>query len=228
MLNSQRCFCGCSSLLEKMKPSHTQRTIDAYNKNAEKYACKFDNYEIYHHKISDFQQKYIAEGAHIIDVGCGPGNNIRTIVEQDPTCSFTGIDLSKEFIDISRKRFSTFSFLQQDIRNLDVDSKFQVVLASFCIVHLTDQETTDFINNLNSIMANNGYLYLSYMNGEKAGFESTSFSDESIFFNYFQDTFILDLLAQSSLDVLEISKEEYIEPDGCVTIDTFIYAQNTR
>ncbi len=210
----------------KPSPSHIQLTIDAYNKNAEKYASKFDNYEIYQKKISDFQKKYIAEGARILDLGCGPGNNIGTILEQDATCSFNGIDLCGAFIHISKKRFPKFNFLQQDIRNLRLDSKFQVVLASFCIVHLTNQEAAGFIKNLSNIMTSNGYLYLSYMNGNESGLESTSFSKESIFFNYYQDTFIHDQLRQSSIEVLEISKEAYIEPDGSVTIDTFIYAQN--
>ena len=211
-----------------MKTSNTQRTIDAYNKNAVKYASKFDNYEIYKKKISEFQKKYIARGTHILDLGCGPGNNIKTILQLDNTCSFTGIDLSKEFINIARLRFPQFNFLQQNICNLEIKTKYEVVIASFCIVHLTDDETDNFFASLSDVIANNGYLYLSYMNGEKSGFESTSFSEEKIFFNYYQDQFVINLMSESGISVLEIGKEEYMEPDGSKTIDTFIYAKKKK
>lgn len=208
-----------------MKLSKTKRTINAYNNNAENYADKFDNYEVYQNKISDFRRKHIAKGSCILDLGCGPGNNIKTILEQDHTCSFVGIDLSEKFLDISRQRFPQFNFLQQDICKLDLNEKFPVVIASFCIVHLTDQETAKFINNLTKIIADNGYLYLCYMNGEKSGFESTSFSKDEIFFNYYDDQAIIEMLNENGIEVLEISKEEYVERDNSITIDTFIYAK---
>ena len=207
-----------------MNTSNTVQTIAAYDKNALKYSEKFDNYEIYQKRIRDFQRKYIPTGAHILDLGCGPGNNIRTILEQDDTCLFHGIDLSTKFIQIARQRFPQFNFQLQNICNLDLQRQYDVVLASFCIVHLTDNETRTFIQNLPKIIRNTGFLYLSYMNGESSGFETTSFSKDEIFFNYYRDEFILDQLEQAGFSVLEIGKEEYAESDGSTTIDTFIYA----
>lgn len=201
------------------------KTIEAYNKNAEKYANKFDSYEVYRNKISDFQKKHIAKGSNILDLGCGPGNNIKTILENDKTCSFTGLDLSKEFINIAKQRFPQFDFLEQDIRSLDLRSKFKVIIASFCIVHLTNDETIKFLKDISTLIAKNGFLYLSYMNGEKCGYESTSFSKEEIFFNYYEDEYIIDILSQNNINAIEIGKEEYMESDGSITIDTFIYAK---
>lgn len=210
-----------------MRKGTVGQTIDAYNKNADKYAKKFNNYEIYRNRISDFQKKFIPHGTHILDLGCGPGNNIKTLHERDNTCSFTGVDLSSEFVKISKQRFPQFDFYEQDIRNLKLKTSFEVVIASFCIVHLTDAETHEFIRNVSKSILQNGYFYLSYMNGDKSGFETTSFSKDQIFFNYYTDEFILDILHQHNLRILEISKEEYRESDGSITIDTFIYAKKT-
>jgi 2-polyprenyl-3-methyl-5-hydroxy-6-metoxy-1,4-benzoquinol methylase len=207
-----------------MNNSNIKQTIDAYNKNAESYAKKFDNYEIYQNKISDFQEKYIPKGAKVLDLGCGPGNNIKTILGKDETCFFTGVDLSEKFINIAKTRFPQFTFLKKDIRFLEMNEQFEVVVASFCIVHLTNEETKGFLKNLSKLAAANCYIYLSYMNGEKSGFESTSFSKEEIFFNYYEDEFIFDLIARNNIHVLELGKEEYIESDGAITTDTFIYA----
>ena len=208
-----------------MKTTNTKATIDAYDKNAEKYAEKFDNYLIYQDKIKDFHKKFIPLKANILDLGCGPGNNIQTILDLDNTCRFTGLDLSKRFLDIARSRFPQFRFLHRDIRSIELASAYDVVIASFCIVHLTDEETDAFLRNVSKLMVKNGHLYLSYMNGETSGFASTSFSREEIFFNYYSDQFVIDLLGRFSFQVLELGKEEYIEPDGSTTTDTFIYAR---
>lgn len=208
-----------------MISSNSLQTISAYDKNSEKYADKFDNYEIYQRRITDFQQKYIKKGSHILDLGCGPANNIRTILEQDQTCSFDGIDLSEKFIQIAKQRFPQFTFLQQDLCNLNLESQYAVVIASFCIVHLTNEETAKVFKNLGKLMTSNGYLYLSYMNGASSGFESTSFSKEEIFFNYYQDQFITQLLTENNLEIVEIGKEEYVESDGSITVDSFVYAK---
>ncbi|MGM0418134.1 MAG: class I SAM-dependent methyltransferase [Thermodesulfobacteriota bacterium] len=159
-----------------------------------------------------------------LDLGCGPGNNIKTILGKDETCFFTGVDLSVTFINIAKIRFPQFKFLQKYIRFLEINEKFGVIIASFCIVHLTNEETKAFLDNLSNLMASNGSLYLNYMNGEKSGLETTSFSNEEIFFNYYKDQFIIELLSKNNIRVSEIVKEEYIEPDGSTTTDTFIYA----
>lgn len=205
-------------------PQTTQRTIDAYEKNARRYADKFDNYQAYRDKIADFCRKHIPAGARVLDLGCGPGNNITTIVTHDGTCSITGIDLCPAFIRIAKERFPQFDFRQQDIRHLDVPHRYEVIIASFCIVHLTDDEVPGFLHTVANLLTDDGRLYLSYMNGDTCGYETTSFSEQEIFFNYYADSAVCRLLECNNLEVLETDTQEYPEPDGSVTTDTFLYA----
>ena len=51
-----------------MKTSITQRTIAAYNKNAAKYADKFDSYDIYQKKISDPRQSQPKFSKSLLDI----------------------------------------------------------------------------------------------------------------------------------------------------------------
>ncbi len=206
-----------------MKGSHTWKTIEAYDKNAQNYADMFDSYAPYATKISDFQNSFIADGANILDLGCGPGNNINTIIKHKPNCRVTGIDLSEQFIKIAKKRFPQFQFMQKHILDISLNTKYDVVLASFCIVHLTNQETGELFNKISTVLKDKGTMYLSYMNGSNQGFESTSFSNDPIFFNYYNDEFIVKLLDKNSLKVAEMSKEKYKEQDGSITMDTFVY-----
>ncbi len=216
-----------SLYLRNMKSSHTRKTIKAYNKNAEKYAEKFTYYETYINKMLEFQDKYIANDANILDLGCGPGNNIKTILEQNASCNFTGVDLSEKFIKIAGNKYPQFTFIHEDIRNIDLKTKYDIVLASFCIVHLSNEETEELLKKISSLLKDESCLYLSYMNGERQGFETTSFSNEEIFFNYYQDQYIIEILNLNNLMAVEISKEEYVEADGSTTTDTFIYLITT-
>lgn len=204
---------------------NTEITIEAYDKHAVKYADKFDNYAVYQEKITTFQQRYIPRSAHILDLGCGPGNNIQTILSKDSTCTFTGVDLSSSFLQIAKKRFAKHEFIQEDIRTFTLEKKYDVILASFCIVHLVEIETEAFLRSVSSMLNRNGVLYLSYMNGDNSGFESTSFSEDPLFFKYYDDQFILDRLQASGIGILEVLKEDYHEQDGSITTDTFIFAR---
>jgi hypothetical protein len=70
-----------------------------------------------------------------------------------------------------------------------------------------------------------GTLYLSFMEGKKAGIETTSFSDDYIFFNYYKRNKIKKLLAENSIKTVEMLDDDYQEEDGSITKDVFIFAQ---
>ncbi len=204
---------------------HTEQTIRAYDQNEQTFQDKFASYDTYIKKMSVFANGFVENGANILDLGCGPGNSITTILKRNPDCTFTGVDLSENFLKRARKRFPQFTFIQKNILDIPLDIKYDVVVASFCIVHLTDEETEKLLSRISKVLKENGTLYLSYMSGSGQGFESTSFAKDPIFFNYYDNEFIVNLLAENQLKVAQISKEEYREQDGSITIDTFIYSR---
>ncbi|MCP3926899.1 MAG: class I SAM-dependent methyltransferase [Desulfobacterales bacterium] len=200
-------------------------TIDSYNKNAEKYEEKFMDFKSYKDKIQIFNEKYIYKYAEILDIGCGPGNNAKIIYEDDQTHKITGLDLSSEMVAIAKKNVPDCEFIVQDIRDIDLDKQYDVVIASFCIVHLTDEETEKLIKSISKILKKNGTLYLSFMEGEKSGLETTSFSDGEIYFNYYDPGKVRKLLSDNLILTVEITKEDYEEEDGSLTKDIFISAR---
>lgn len=207
-----------------MKTSKTEQTIKAYDLNAKKYAAKFTEYAIYTNKVLEFQRKHIAKGAQLLDLGCGPGQNITTILERDGSIHATGIDLSEEFVRIASLNNPSARFFRADICSLTPKHQYDAILASFCIVHLDHRETAQLIKFITGSLSDNGRLYLSFMEGAGSGFETTSFSDEQIFFNYYQYPEIEHILNANGLKVLENQTEDYLEPDGTTTTDVFVYA----
>lgn len=208
-----------------METNHTDITIKAYNKNADRYADRFMEFKSYQEKLSRFKQRYLPEQSAILDVGCGPGNTAKFLMDIDKNHTITGIDLSVEMITIARQTVPGCIFLIQDIRDIIPDKEYDAIIASFCIVHLSDQETTVLIQTLSKMLKSNASLYISFMEGKTAGLETTSFSDEKIFFNYYPRDRVKGLLAANSIETIELLVEDYPEQDGSITKDIFIFAR---
>lgn len=162
---------------------HSTVTIDSYNSSAARYAEKFMNFTSYREKILRFQQDYLDKAFDILDIGCGPGNTAKLLCEQNSAYRIAGIDLSQEMIALAQQHVPSAEFQQGDIRELSLHKTFDAVIASFCIVHLKNDETEKLIADTGKHLKSGGHLYLSFMEGKTAGLERTSFSEAPIFFN---------------------------------------------
>jgi 2-polyprenyl-3-methyl-5-hydroxy-6-metoxy-1,4-benzoquinol methylase len=200
-------------------------TIKAYNKNAGKYEDKFMDFKTYKEKIQIFSDKYIYKYSEVLDIGCGPGNNAKLIYDADKTVEITGIDLSPEMIEIAKKNAPDSEFEVKDIRDITLDKQYDSIIASFCIVHLSDEETNELIKTISKILKKNGTLFLSFMEGKDAGLETTSFSEDELFFNYYERSKMRKLLSDNLILTVEMSSESYEETDGSSTEDVFFYAR---
>ena len=71
----------------------------------------------------------------VLDVGCGSGEPIaRYFVEQG--YHVTGVDAVDEMLDIARTRLPGMTWLQQDMRRLDLGEQFDIVIAWDSFFHL--------------------------------------------------------------------------------------------
>lgn len=202
----------------------TSKTIGSYNKSAVQFAEKFMEFESYREKILYFQKNYCQEVRTILDLGCGPGNVARLFYEKNDDYEITGIDLSEEMVKLARQNAPNGKFHVCDLREIDFTGSYDAVIASFTIVHLTDRETQTFIEKVGPLINPGGYLYLSFMEGEGSGYETTSFSEQDIYFNYYKKGDILELLTSHSLQSEEVLEVDYEEADGSITKDIFVIA----
>ncbi|EHL09263.1 methyltransferase domain protein [Desulfitobacterium hafniense DP7] len=206
----------------------TERTIETYDLHAGLYEEKFMNFPGYAKRIQSFG-RILAAGAKVLDLGCGPGNVAKQLVELDKEFEVLGIDLSSEMIRHAKVNVISpcVEFRVGDIRNMDLEENaFDAVIASFCLPHLTDEEAGMFIQDISKVLREGGLLYLSCMEGCKSGFETTSFSsNDFIFFNYYSEEFISNVLCTNGLKINEVQRDEYLESDGSKTNDMFFLAK---
>jgi 2-polyprenyl-3-methyl-5-hydroxy-6-metoxy-1,4-benzoquinol methylase len=81
------------------------------------------------------------DGAHILDLGCGPGDIPRRLVLQHPSCRVTGVDASSRMIEWANRGReqeglqSRLTFVCQRFQDLSLDSPADVVFSN-SLVHL--------------------------------------------------------------------------------------------
>lgn len=206
----------------------TKKTIETYDNHADSYQSKFMNFESYKTKLEAFCD-ILPPGAKVLDVGCGPGNAAKLLVESNKGFEIIGIDLSTEMINRARANVVSpkANFFVRDIRDMNIMGKeYDAVIASFCLPHLSNEEAEKLIDDIGRVLSKGGFLYLSCMEGSKSGFETTSFSpNDSIFFNYYSEDFIRGALKKNNFEILQLHRDLYPESNGNTTIDMFFYAQ---
>ena len=204
----------------------TKLTIDAYNKNFSGYTDQFMNHSPYAMHVIDFAG-LLEDGFKVLDIGCGPGNVAKQLCALKKL-EITGIDLSSEMLEIARANVPDGIFHLQDSRKASFSPEyFDVVVLSFSIVHLDDDEANAVLANAVKWLRSDGYLYLSFMEGKQPGFETTSFSSQPLYFNYFQETEIAELLKEIGINCFRSVRQDYLETDGSNTTDVFLFGKKT-
>lgn len=185
------------------------------------------DFDSYKNRIKVFSER-LEPGASILDIGCGPGNVEKQLIEPGKEFEILGIDLSNEMINCARANVISprVNFKVSDIRHMDLEkNRFDAVIASFCLPHLTNEEAEKLIKDIGMMLRAGGQLYLSCMEGAGSGFETTSFSSgDSIFFNYYTEEFIQRILLKNGIEINELQRDVYPESDGSTTIDMFFFA----
>jgi SAM-dependent methyltransferase len=84
---------------------------------------------------------YIAQAKTALELGCGIGTNVQKLLALNPKVKYTGIDISEEFIGISKSRYpnlnDSIQFIQGDVTtNIGLNQKFDLVfirLVLWCV-----------------------------------------------------------------------------------------------
>ncbi|MGB1015117.1 MAG: class I SAM-dependent methyltransferase [Nannocystaceae bacterium] len=77
----------------------------------------------------------IPTGARILDIGCGAGEPItRYLIEAG--CCLTGVDAAPEMLRRCRERFAGHTFIEADMRTLELGRPFDAVIAWDSFFHL--------------------------------------------------------------------------------------------
>ena len=100
-------------------------------------------------------------GWRILDAGCGTGHRLVGLAARYPKAQFTGIDMTASSLSVARRiaqkhEVANVEFLQGNLLQLDLSSRYDLIVSTGVIHHLTDPEAG--LRNLCGLMAQDGIL----------------------------------------------------------------------
>jgi 2-polyprenyl-3-methyl-5-hydroxy-6-metoxy-1,4-benzoquinol methylase len=122
-------------------------------------------------------EKYIGEGASILDVGFGSGRDM--IYFSSKGYDVEGIDMEERFVTHALKQNLVVHL--GDAMTYQTSKKYDLVWCCACLLHLQRAEIKEAIDNLYSLLKTKGIFFISMKYSSK----EDGYDDQGRFFTYF-------------------------------------------
>ena len=146
------------------------------------------DFDHYFDRYDTFCQLLHTKNASVLEIGCGPGNVTRYLLNKRSNLQNTGLDLAPNMIELAKANNPTAHFRVMDSRNLsDLNHHYDAVFSSFCTPYLNSQEVENLIKDVSNCMNVGGLFHISTMEGERArsGLQTSSKGDQIYIYYYF-------------------------------------------
>jgi cyclopropane fatty-acyl-phospholipid synthase-like methyltransferase len=158
-----------------------QRTMSdvmhLFDDAAEEYANKYWSVDDYKEQLDNWVGS-LPKSAHVLDLGCGPGNYADYSLEKRPDLKWMGVDFSPAMIRIAKDSVPGGQFLVGDVTEKSLfKDRLQGVMISFVTPYLDDDATKKIFSRSYKALDAGGQLYLGTIVGEKDEFKAQPSSD---------------------------------------------------
>jgi 2-polyprenyl-3-methyl-5-hydroxy-6-metoxy-1,4-benzoquinol methylase len=133
-------------------------------------------------KYLDLFMEYLSPKASILDVGCGSGYPIASYLIENGF-QVTGVDGSKELLKIAKTKCPLMRSLYGDVRNIDIQEKFDGIIEWWCLFHLPKIDHTKMITRFAHWLKPNGILEFTTGDSEYESSDSNMLNQELSFFS---------------------------------------------
>jgi SAM-dependent methyltransferase len=162
-----------------------KKTIEAYDKNSQFYADKFDSYGIRTEDI-DRALKLNESGLNkVLELGCGNGRDAEYVVSKVGGTNYTGVDASEGLIKLAREKMLGDVFHVKDMRTLDFkEGSFGLIFSFASMLHVNREELAQIIEKCHKWLKIGGILYISTKFGEYKEEHITNLGDDKYYYLY--------------------------------------------
>jgi SAM-dependent methyltransferase len=201
-----------------------EKTIEAYNNSAKEFSEKIGTLTNYNNTY-DFLVNLLHENDNILDLACGPAQISKYIVQKIGV-NVTGVDLSNEMLKIAKNNIPNGIFIEDSIITYKANIFYDLIIIGFGIPYLDNEQTIKCIENSISSLKKDGYIYISFMDGNISGFEKTSFGRSNNFYIYYhKQEEIKNILEKSKVETIKEYVIDYKEADGRITKDIILIGE---
>ena len=99
-------------------------------------------------------------GIDVLDLGAGTGLFSMHVLEKYSSASFVLYDVAPKMLDMARERFkespNRFQFIEDDYRSLQGSQRFDLVVSSLSIHHLSESDKKDLFGRVYDALKNSG------------------------------------------------------------------------
>ncbi|CAD0007336.1 class I SAM-dependent methyltransferase [Flavobacterium chungangense] len=162
----------------------------------------------------------------VFEIGCGPGNITKYLLQKRPDLKVTGIDIAPKMIELAKINNPSADFKIMDTRKLnELNEKFDAIMCGFCLPYLSESDCSKLIKDSAQILNNNGVLYLSFVQGDvsKSGFISGSSGDRTYFYYHTLED-LKSSLFENNFEIIKLFEIHYPKAED-VEIHTILIAK---
>lgn len=206
-----------------------KETFDTWDKVAKLYQDKFMNLDLYNDSYDLFCEHITKSNAAVLEIGCGPGNITKYLLNKLPDLKIEAIDVSSNMIALARANCPTANFRVMDAREIDkLAMKFDAIICGFCLPYLSKTDVSKMLKDCIQLLNNNGVIYLSFVGGERnqSGYQ-TGGSGDRIYFYYHPLDDITSELKNNRLEVANILHKNYSNAAGVEEMHTILIAKKS-
>lgn len=199
-------------------------TFETWNKVAQLYQDKFMDLNLYDDTYDLFCQRVPKINANIFEIGCGPGNITRYLLNKRPDFKIQAIDVSPKMIELAAKNNPTANCFVMDSRNVEsLTTKFDAIVCGFCIPYLSETDVRKLIKDCSNLLERNGIIYFSFVEGDyrASGFQTASSGDRAYFY-YHHLEILKAILEENNFIIHDLLYKPYQKSDGSEEVHTIV------
>ena len=188
--------------------------VALFDKYADDYQGKYMDISLYHDTLDLFCAQVRPNGAHILELACGPGNITQYLLQKRPDFQILATDLSPNMLKLAQANNPNAQFDYLDCTALDtLDTLFDGIVCGFGLPYLSKEEALHLIGAAAERLMPNGLLYLSTMEDDynKSGIQHSSKGDE--LYMYFHEAgYLKDAIEAHHLNILMLERKVQADP----------------
>lgn len=181
-----------------------RETNETYNRYAARYAERYQEIELTE-QLDTFTDMLFS-GAHVLDLGCGPGRDIGFLRARG--LNVVGVDLSLGMLQEAHSRGSGDLVLGDMTRLPFAAEKFDGAWLAASFHHLPRELALPALQGIRRTLKHGGALYISVKVGKGTGWQNVE--EGKRFYTFYQPDGLIALLEQAGFDVVK----QWQETDG--------------
>lgn len=178
-------------------------TAEAYKRVAAEYHAGTVGKNVAQAQLDDFIS-LVNPPAHVLDVGCGPGNDTKYLTSK---YAVTGIEMVRKFADIATFENPNAEIINADITTYDLPkNRYKGIWARDSLHHIPGENLTTVFQKLADGLVESGILYVIVREGQGEIYEreKKKYSELERFYHLFSVEELSERAKSAGLSVLKI------------------------